>query len=167
MPANLDPSANRGDRLVLGAAPDPAAPSSAVPPGFEPHFRHSPLTDPWEPLYSRRSENAVILGLRVAPPHTNARGLAHGGLISALADNAMGLSCVRQLGGAPGLLTVGLSVDFLGVAKLGQWLEFDTVFTKLGTTLCFAQAFVTADGAPCARANATFRVGKTRGETPR
>ena len=22
--------------------------------GFEPHFRKSPLTDPWEPLYSQR-----------------------------------------------------------------------------------------------------------------
>ena len=40
----------------------------------------------------------------------------------------------------------------------GQWLEFDTVFVKPGSTLCFAQAFVTADGQPCARADAVFRV---------
>src|SRR5262245_36253258 len=52
-----------------------------IPEGFEPHFRKSPLTDPWEPLYSKRTDRAVIMGLRLATPHTNARGLIHGGLI--------------------------------------------------------------------------------------
>lgn len=130
----------------------------APPAGFVPHDRKSPLTDPWEPLYSRKSGDMVVLGLRAGPAHTNSRGLVHGGLIGALADNAMGLSCARRLGTTGGLLTVSLSVDFLGTALQGQWLEFDTVFVKPGSTLCFAQAFVTADGQPCARANAVFRV---------
>ena len=34
-----------------------------IPAGFEPHFRKSPLTDPWEPLYSKRTDKAVIIGL--------------------------------------------------------------------------------------------------------
>jgi uncharacterized protein (TIGR00369 family) len=127
-------------------------------PGFARHDRTSPLTTPWEPLYSRIAGDRVILGLRVAEAHTNSRGFVHGGLISALADNAMGLSCARTLGTAGGLVTVNLSVDFLGSAFPGQWLEFDTMFVKPGSTLCFAQAFVTADGKPCARANALFRV---------
>jgi uncharacterized protein (TIGR00369 family) len=132
--------------------------TASAPAGFSPHDRHSPLTDPWEPLYSRKADAAVVLGLRVAAAHTNSRGFVHGGLISALADNAMGLSCARRLGLAGGLVTVNLNVDFLGSAFEGQWLEFDTMFVKPGRTLCFAQAFVTADGQPCARANAVFRV---------
>lgn len=128
-----------------------------VPAGFERHDRKSPLTDPWEPLFRRVAGEAVVLGLRAGPSHTNSRGFVHGGLISALADNAMGLSCARRLGDAASLVTVNLSVDFLGSALAGQWLEFDTVFVKPGQTLCFAQAFVTADGQPCARANAVFR----------
>src|SRR5215469_14526814 len=67
----------------------------APPLGFEPHDRKSPLTDPWEPLYSRKTARAVVLGLRAGPQHTNSRGFVHGGLIGALADNAMGLSCGR------------------------------------------------------------------------
>jgi acyl-coenzyme A thioesterase PaaI-like protein len=129
-----------------------------IPAGFEPHDRKSPLTEPWEPLYRRTSGDSVVLGLRAADPHTNSRGFVHGGLISALADNAMGLSCARRLGLETGLVTVNLSVDFLGLAHKGEWLEFDTMFVKPGSTLCFAQAFVTADGQPCARANAVFRV---------
>ncbi len=129
-----------------------------VPTGFARHDRQSPLTDPWEPLYRRLSGNVIVLGLRAGPAHTNSRGFVHGGLISALADNAMGLSCAHQLGDGASLVTVNLSVDFLGAAHIGQWLEFDTVFIRPGATLCFAQAFAAADGQPCARANAVFRV---------
>jgi len=130
----------------------------APPVGFARHDRSSPLTDPWEPLYSRKADRAVILGLRAGSAHTNSRGFVHGGLIGALCDNAMGLSSARVSGHTGGLVTVSLNIDFLGTAFEGQWLEFDTVFVKPGRTLCFAQAFVTADGQPCARANAVFRV---------
>ena len=131
-----------------------------IPTGFERHYRHSPVTDPWEPIYSRKTEGAVVLGLVAEAAHTNSRGMVHGGLISALADNAMGLSCARRLDDAVSLVTVNLTLDFLGPASIGQWLEFDTVFVKPGGTLAFAQAFVTADGQPCARANGVFRVVK-------
>ena len=131
-----------------------------VPEGFRADERDSPATNPWKPIYRRLSGDTVILGLRVAPAHTNSRGFVHGGLISALADNAMGHSCATRIGPGASLVTVSLTVDFLGSAFPGQWLEFDTVFVKPGGTLCFTQAFVTADGQPCARANGVFRVVK-------
>jgi acyl-coenzyme A thioesterase PaaI-like protein len=140
------------------------ATTDLIPPeGFEPHFRRSPLTDPWEPIYSKRLADRVMIGLYTRPPHTNSRGLLHGGLIVALADNAMGLSCVAMLTGEGrkpegGLVTVSMSTDFIGSAKLGQWLAFDTQYVKTGRTLCFAQAFATADGEVIARADARFRV---------
>jgi acyl-coenzyme A thioesterase PaaI-like protein len=136
---------------------------TGIPEGFEPHFRKSPLTDPWEPLYSKRTDEAVVLGLYLAQPHTNARGFAHGGLISALADNAMGLSCGPHLKGPiGGLVTVSLSVDFMGRGEIGQWLEFRTIFVKAGRALCFTQCFVTADEKPIAKAAASFHVLPSR-----
>lgn len=132
---------------------------SDIPEGFEPHFRKSPLTDPWEPLYSRKTADAVFIGLRLAKPHTNSRGLIHGGLIATLADNAMGLSCGAKLGGGrPRLVTVGLAVDFIGTAEIGQWLAVESDVIKTGGTLCFAQCRITANGTIIARANGTFRV---------
>ena len=132
------------------------------PQGFEPHARKSPLTDPWEPLYARTLADRTVLGLQVGPAHINSRGFLHGGLIAALADNAMGLSCgvvLRQGGAAAtGLVTVTLTVDYVGRAEIGQWLTFDTTFTHTGRTLCFAELEVAADGEPVARARATFRV---------
>ena len=129
-----------------------------IPDGFEPHFRQSPLTDPWEPLYSKRTDKAVIIGLRLAKPHTNGRGLIHGGLIAALADNAMGYSCAQQMGWVSSLVTIGLAIDFVGSAKVGQWLSVEPDVVKTGSTICFAQCLVKADDVIIARANATFRV---------
>lgn len=131
-----------------------------VPQGFAPHPRRSPVTEPWEPIYFRTTPDAYILGLRLARAHTNSRGLVHGGLIAALADNAMGLSCGLKTNrdDVQGLVTVNLSVDYLGSATVGQWLQIETTFVKSGGSISFAQCFVTADGEPCARANATFKV---------
>jgi uncharacterized protein (TIGR00369 family) len=134
-----------------------------IPSGFEPHFRKSPFTDPWEPLYSRRTDKAVIMGLRLAKPHTNARGLIHGGLIASLADNAMGYSCGQFIGGASSLVTIGLAVDFVGSAQLGQWLAVEPDVVRAGSTICFAQCLIKADDAVIARANATFRVVPKKG----
>jgi|SRR5450631_467203 uncharacterized protein (TIGR00369 family) len=129
----------------------------SIPEGFEPHFRKSPLTDPWEPLYSRRELDSVILGFVAGDQHTNSRGFVHGGLLTALADNAMGLSCAVQLEN-PGLVTLSLGIDFLSSAQRDQWVEIRTTFTKVGKSVCFAQCFVHADGKAVARANATFAV---------
>jgi uncharacterized protein (TIGR00369 family) len=133
--------------------------SADVPTGFEAHVRKSPVTDPWEPLYAKRYGEAFSLGLRIAHSHCNARGLLHGGVISALADNAMELACVTQMESvsAP---TVSLSVDFLTVGRSGQWLEVRAVPAKLGRTLAFADARIEADGEMIAKAAAIFRIVK-------
>ena len=131
-----------------------------IPAGFEPHFRESPLTEPWEPLYSRRTEKAVIIGLRLAKPHTNGRGLIHGGLIAALSDNAMGYSCAQAMGWDTNksLVTISLAVDFIGSAQIGQWLAIESEVIMTGSTICFAQSLIKADDVVIARANGTFRV---------
>ena len=131
-----------------------------IPAGFTPHFRKSPVTDAWEPLYSRRTEKAVHMGLRLAKAHTNSRGLIHGGLIAALSDNAMGYSCAQAMGWdqSKSLVTISLAVDFIGTAKIGQWLSIEPEVIKAGSTICFVQSLIKADGVVIARANGTFRV---------
>lgn len=134
-----------------------------VPDGFERHFRRSGLTDPWEPLYSRKFEDRLQMGLFLAEQHCNSRGLVHGGLIAALSDNAMGLSCVFALTAAGrdfkgGLVTVSLGTDYLGSAKLGEWLLIDPEAVKVGGSICFARAIIRSNDTPVAMANATFKI---------
>ena len=134
--------------------------ASDVPDGFELQSRRSPLTDPWEPIYCKQTPDAIILGLWLATPHTNARGFVHGGLIAALTDKAMGHSCAHKMHRAHSLVTVSMAIDFISSAQIGQWITVETDVIKTGSTLCFAQCFVTADGVNIARANGTFRVVK-------
>ena len=129
-----------------------------IPDGFDRQSRRSPLTDPWEPIYSKQTPDAIILGLRLATPHTNARGFAHGGLIAALTDKAMGHSCGHKMRGAYSLVTVSMAIDFVSSAQIGQWLAVETDVIKTGRTICFAQSFIKADDVVIARANGTFRV---------
>jgi uncharacterized protein (TIGR00369 family) len=132
--------------------------TTEIPAGFAPHFRNSPFTDPWEPLYSKRTGKGVTMGLRLAKPHTNSRGLIHGGLIASLADNSMGYSSAQAIGGTSSLVTISLTVDFIGSAQLGQWLAVESEAIKTGSTICFAQSLIKADAAVIARASGTFRV---------
>lgn len=134
-----------------------------VPDGYERHFRRSGLTDPWEPLYSRKFKDRVQIGLFLDEQHCNSRGFVHGGLVAALSDNAMGLSCVFALSEAGrhvkgGLVTISLGTDYLGSAKRGEWLEIDPEAVKVGGSICFARAIVRSNDAPIAMANATFKI---------
>jgi uncharacterized protein (TIGR00369 family) len=103
------------------------------------------------------------MGLRLGKPHTNARGLIHGGLIASLADNAMGYSCAQAMGWASSLVTISLAVDFVGSAEIGQWLAVESGVIRTGSTICFAQSLIKADDAVIARANGTFRVVPKKG----
>ncbi|MBB4369821.1 uncharacterized protein (TIGR00369 family) [Bradyrhizobium sp. cir1] len=137
--------------------------STDIPAGFEPLFRKSPLTEPWEPLYAKKTDKAVIIGLRLAKPHTNGRGLIHGGLITALADNAMGYSCAQATGWTTSFVTVSLTVDFASSAEIGQWCSIESDVIKTGKTICFAQCLIKADDVVIARASGTFRVVPKKG----
>ena len=99
-----------------------------------------------------------MIGLRLARPHTNGRGLIHGGLITALADNAMGYSCAQATNWTTSFVTVSLSIDFVGSAEIGQWCSIESDVIKTGKTICFAQSLIKADGVVIARASGTFRV---------
>jgi uncharacterized protein (TIGR00369 family) len=134
-----------------------------IPEGFEPHFRKSPFTEPWEPLYSKRTDRSVIIGLRLAKPHTNGRGLIHGGLIASLADNAMGYSCAQSTDWTTSFVTISLAVDYVGSAQIGQWLAVESDVIKTGSTICFVQSLIKADDAVIARASGTFRVVPKKG----
>jgi uncharacterized protein (TIGR00369 family) len=137
--------------------------TTAPPDGYAPHTRRSPLTDPWEPLFSKAAGQAVQLAVQVREAHCNSRGFAHGGLISALADNAMGLSAVTAARATvsseqKGAVTVSLALDFIDSAHIGEWLEVRPTVLKAGRTLAFVDCRVVCGERLVARGNASFRM---------
>ena len=139
-----------------------------MPAGYRRHARRSPLTDPWEPLFAREIAGAVQLALELREAHCNSRGFAHGGLIATLADNAMGMSAVRQAlqrsqakevsAKKASAVTVTLALDFIDTAQVSDCIEFHPAVLKLGRTLAFVDCRVICGERLIARGSATFRM---------
>jgi uncharacterized protein (TIGR00369 family) len=142
-----------------------------APDGFAPLFRTSPFLDALGPFYYRgagrdagRPEGrALVIGVRIAEKHCNARGTAHGGLLMTLADIALGYNLAYAEEPPAALTTANLSADFAGSAKLGDWLEARVDIQKLGGRLAFANAYLTVGDERIVRASAVF----VRGGRPR
>jgi uncharacterized protein (TIGR00369 family) len=127
--------------------------------GFQEHFRKSPVTDPWEPLFSKKSEDKIDLAFEVRTPHCNSRGFLHGGVLAALCDNFMGLSLAIVLNNPKAsIVTVNLSLDYIGSAKIGDFVLIEPRVIKSGGAIAFCDAIAKAGDSIIARANATFRV---------
>ena len=66
--------------------PDPFLDEEA----FAPWPRRSPFGDAAGPLLFRRETGGLVFALRITERHSNAKGTAHGGVLSTVADNALG-----------------------------------------------------------------------------
>lgn len=108
-----------------------------VPAGFQPLFRTSPFLDVLGPLYCRAAGSGLIIGLRVAPKHANARGLIHGGVLMTLCDIAMGYAAAHSENPPLTFTTAHVSTDFAGSAKVGDWLESRPNIQRIGGRLAF------------------------------
>lgn len=131
--------------------------SQSPPPGFE-------VWDPGHrgfirlcgPLYIKTVGECPTFGMRVTQDHINIGGVAHGGFLVTLADTALGVSVSRMRDVPHAQVTASLSVDFLGVVKLGDWLEGDVHVDRMGKRLAFATCYLTVNKARVLRSSALF-----------
>lgn len=134
---------------------------SDLPEGFEPIFRSSPYLDLLGPIYNRRDDNGLVLGIKAEDKHCNARSVVHGGVFSSLADVALSYSAAFR-GEVPVMMvTASLTVDYAGTASLGDWIEIHTDVQKVGSTLAFASCYFLVRGKRIVRASGVFAVAKT------
>jgi acyl-coenzyme A thioesterase 13 len=129
-----------------------------VPHGFGPLFRTSPVLDLIGPLYSRGEGKDLVVGLRVEAKHCNARGTVHGGMLATLADVALGYTMAFASTPPVGLVTASLTLDFVGTARIGDWLETHVDILKQGSRLAFANCYVAVGEQRIVRASAVFLV---------
>ncbi len=131
---------------------------SEVPQGFEPLFRSSPFLDLLGPLYNKRAGSNLIIGFRAATKHCNARGLVHGGVLSSLADIALGYSAAYSGEKPIPMVTASLTIDYAGGAKKGEWIEIESDVQKVGKSMAFANCYFLVNSKRIARASCVFSV---------
>lgn len=127
-----------------------------VPAGFEPLFRTSPFLEALGPVYCRRDGGRLVIGLRIADKHANARGLAHGGVLLTLCDIALGYSAAYSQDPPLSLTTAQISADFAGSARIGDWVESSADIQRIGGRLAFVNVYLTVDSTRIVRASGVF-----------
>lgn len=101
----------------------------------------------------------IAYGFRVELRHCNPMEACHGGMLVAFADIVLTGGCNHLARLSRFLVTVTLATDFIGPARIGQWVEARPEVLKVTRTTVFGQCLVTAEGAPVLRASGTFRYG--------
>lgn len=109
---------------------------TTVPDAFVASTRPSRYLDLVGPIYERR-DDASIVGLVIDERHTNARGMLHGGVLVGIADTVMGHTTERAATDTR-LVTVSLTSDFVGAARLGEWVQGQATVKRCGRRLAFA-----------------------------
>ena len=128
------------------------------PPGFEPYAEPSGFLERIGPLLQRRTGAGVVFGVRIAEHHCNRRGMAHGGLVVALADVALGKTGEWFSRPSVSLLTASLTIDFYGAARRGDWLEAETDVSRIGRQVAFGNCYLRVSDKIVARASGVFNV---------
>lgn len=131
---------------------------NSLPDGFKPIFRSSPYLELLGPIYNKKTNSGLIIGLRAEQKHCNARDLVHGGVISSLADIALGYNAAFRGNEPVPMVTANLNVDYAGSAKLGDWIEIEVDVQKVGRSMAFANCYFFVDSKRIARASAVFNV---------
>lgn len=143
----------------------------AIPKNFEIFQTSSPFIGSIGPLYHCEDQGGFVLGLQVQAQHCNTGGRLHGAMVCAIADIALGrnigLDIYRRSSAAEreaqavngiGLVTTGLSVDFVGTARVGQWVETRVDVQRTGRSMGFANAYLVCDDQRIARASGVFKI---------
>ena len=137
-----------------------AGASVAPPEGFAPLGHRSAFGGLIGPVLRKDTPDGPIFGLRIEKKHINMGGIAHGGLLATFADIVLGQFESRDY--TRTAVTARMVTDFIGPARLGDWIEAETRVTRETRSLVFPDARVTCRGHVLLNASAVFKILRRR-----
>lgn len=137
--------------------------SDAVPPppeGFQPSAR-GPFTTHNGPFFHRQAEDGTFeQAFFVLPRHCNGLGIVHGGMLSTFMDGLLARAAFNRTGQAS--VTVHLSLDFLSMARAGEWVFGDARVTRQARDLVFIEGRVRVGQRDVLRGSGVFKPVRKR-----
>jgi uncharacterized protein (TIGR00369 family) len=106
------------------------------------------------PLW-RKGDNRF--GFLVAEKHLNFNNVVHGGMLSTLVDQAMGMTALRATGNKPHA-TIELNVQFVGAMRLGEFVEAACDVVRLTRSIIFMRSTVTVGDRTVGIASGVWKV---------
>lgn len=147
----------------MSEADSAVAPLSAPEPpeGFVLMNRRGAFTSHNGPFYSRPSEEGAEQAFYALPRHCNGLGVVHGGMLAAFMDGLLANAVGRKTG-RPGM-TIHLSINYLSMARAGEWVFGEAKVTRTTADVGFAEARVHAGGRDLVRGSGLFKLMHKRG----
>lgn len=90
------------------------------------------------------------------PRHANGIGLVHGGMLSAFMDGLLASAAGHATGKVS--VTIHLSIDFLHMAREGDWILGEAKLTRATKDVAFAEGRAHARGVDVVRASGIFKM---------
>ena len=90
------------------------------------------------------------------PRHTNGIGLVHGGMLSAFMDGLLAMAVGHGTGKVA--VTIHLSIDFLHMARQGDWVLGEARMTRATKEIGFAEGRAHVRGVDVVRASGVFKL---------
>jgi uncharacterized protein (TIGR00369 family) len=140
----------------LSGAPDDE-PSPPAPGGYllsEGRGGFSTLNGPYfyRPGDGQLAEQAFFARKR----HANGLGLVHGGMLSAFMDGVLAGAVWRGTGKTA--VTIHLSIDFLHMARVGEWVMGEGTLTRATKEVAFAEGRAYVGGRDVVRCSGVFKL---------
>ena len=108
-------------------------------------------------------EGAAVVEMTATEDMANASGFVHGGMISTLADSAMGRSLRTLSPGVARAMSFDLKLNFINAAKIGENLRATGHVVHAGRRTVVTECRVDGrDGRLVATASATFAVRREK-----
>ena len=123
------------DRPAVADPFDPAAH------GWQAIVNHTAFGDLVGPIWRREDGRRPCFGFIVAPKHLNRAGNLHGGMLMAVADQAMAMTARAATGGKRHA-TIELNIHFIDAVRLGEFVEVHPDVARVTRSVVFMQAKV-------------------------
>ena len=99
-------------------------------------------------------DGCARLELEVKPHHSNPYGILHGGVLTTMADTAMGAACLMK---NKKVVTVSMTLEFMHAVPMGSKIITDAKILHEGRQIFICECNLTdEEGTLYAKAHATF-----------
>jgi uncharacterized protein (TIGR00369 family) len=127
-----------------------------APDGFVLSERRGPFTQHNGPLYHRPDPDVTAHGFFALKRHCNGLGIVHGGMLASFIDGMLGHAVSVDAQSAA--VTIHLSLDYLSMARRGEWVQGEAKVTRRARDVAFAEARAFVGEKDVVRASAVFKL---------
>lgn len=117
-----------------------------IPDGFAPANFSPGFLEAAGPYWLKPLEGATVVGLAVGEQHNNYLDMAHGGVLTTLADVALSFQVHNSERPQLNVATNALTCNFLAPARVGDWLEAHAKIDRIGKRIAYASGDIRRGG---------------------